>query len=327
MNRSPAITGFRLILRCPAIVLAEIIWRWSFAAAAWFLVVMFVVEYLDSLPVNAVSRFLLGSGQPILIARAFRRIFEGSTFRFTEAGVLLGLGITTAWIVLASIGRAVTVDSIARELGIEIFSAGSRFSSLAWLNVLRVAATLASVLGIAGSALIASSVWASSHIAGADIGRILGLVWFLVCVLWVVVNWLLSTAAIIAILDDRGAVAAIASTISLISARTGPLVSASAIFGAAHLAAFVLASGAAGIVFGLTGTIPAATAVALMFFVAFAYCAVADFLYIGRVAACISIIRADELGILAERSHPSPADDGSVDKTERILSDAPLPAV
>jgi hypothetical protein len=323
---SPAITGFRLILRRPAIALGEITWRWSFAAAAWFLVGMFVFEYLDSLPVNALSRFLLGAGQPILIARAMKRIFEGSAFRFTEAGILLGIGLGAGWIVLASLGRAGTVNSIAQELRIEIFSAGSGFSSLVWLNLLRVAATLASVLGIAGSAVIASSVWASSHISVGDAGRILGLFWFAVCLLWMVVNWLLSTAAIIAILDRKGAMAAIASTISLLIANTGAVISANVLFGAVHLAALVLASGAAGVAFGLAGTIPVATVIALMVFVAFAYCAIADFLYICRVAAYVSIIHADELGILAEPSRPSPADDGSVDKAELILSDASAPA-
>jgi hypothetical protein len=323
---SPAITGFRLILRRPAIALAEITWRWSFAAAAWFLGGMFVFGYLDSLPVNAVSRFLLGTGQPILIARAMKRVFEGSAFRFTEAGILLGIGLGAGWIVLASVGRTATVTSIAEELGIEIPTDGARLSSLARLNFLRLAASLASVLGVVGSALIASSVWASSHTSVADAGSILGLFWFAVCLLWVVVNWLLSTATIPAVLDRKGAMAAFVSTISLLTANTGGVISASAFFGAVHLAAFVLASGAAGVAFGLTGTIPAATVIAFMVFVAFAYCAIADFLYICRVAAYVSIIRADELGILAERSRPSPADDGSVDKTELILSDAPAPA-
>jgi hypothetical protein len=323
---SPAITGFRLILRRPAIALAEITWRWSFAAAAWFLAGMFVFEYLDSLPVNAVSRFLLGTGQPILIARAMKRIFEGSAFRFTEASILLGIGLGAGWIVLASVGRAATVTSIVQELGIEIPTDGARLSSLAWLNFLRLVATLASVLGIVGSILIASSAWASSHTSVADTGSILGLFWFAICLLWVVVNWLLSTATIPAVLDRKGAMAAFASTISLLTANTGAVISAGTLFGAVHLAAFVLASGTAGVAFGLTGTIPRATVIALLVFVTFAYCALADFLYICRVAAYVSIIRADELGILAERSRPSPADDGSVDKAELILSDAPAPA-
>ena len=326
MNRSPAIAGFRLIFRRPSIALAEIIWRWTFAAAAWFLATMFAVEYLDSLPVNAVSRYLLGSGQPILIARALKRIFDGSALRFAEAGVLLAIAIAFAWIVIASLGRAATVHSIAQELGIEISSAGSKFSSLAWINFLRVAVTLASALGIAGSALISSSVWASSHISAADAGRILGLFWFLICVLWVVMNWLLSTAAIFGVLDGKGALAAVVSLVSLMISNTGAVISAGALFGASHFAEFIAASAAVAVAFGLATQIPRPTAAALIVFIVCAYCAVADFLYIGRVAAYVSIIRADELDILAQRS-PSPADDGSVDKAELILSDAPAPAV
>jgi hypothetical protein len=320
-------TGFRLIFRRPAIPLAEIAWRWSFAAAAWFLTVMFAIEYLDSLPVNAVSRFLLGSGQPILIAGALRRIFEGSALRFTEAGVLLALAVALAWIVIASLGRAATVSSIAQELGIEISSAGSKFSSLALLNCLRLTVTLASVFGIAGSALIASSVWASSHISVADAGRILGLFWFLVCMLWVVMNWILSTAAIFAVLDSKGALAAVISLMSLMISKTGAVISAGALFGAAHFAAFIAASAAVVVAFELGAAIPRPTAAALVIFIVCAYCAVAAFLYIGRGAAYVSIIHADELPTPAEVPDSPSLARSCVDKAELILSDAPAPAM
>jgi len=307
--------------------LAEIIWRWSFAAAAWFLAVAFAIKYLDSLPVNAVSRFLLGTGQPILIARALKRIFAASALRFTETGVLLAIAIILTWIVLASLGRAATVDSIARELGIEFSSKRSVFPSLASIHFLRVAATLAAVVGIAGSALIASSVWASSHISVGDTSRILGLFWFLICVLWVAMNWLLSTAAIFAVLDGRGALAALGSLMSLTVSKTGAVISVNALFGAARLAAFIAAGAASLVAFGLTDAIPHATVTALLIFIVCAYCAVADFLYIGRIAAYISILRADELPALAEMSVPLFGVDGSVDKAELILSDAPEPAM
>jgi hypothetical protein len=327
MNRSPAISGVRLILRRPAIVLAEIIWRWSFAAAASFLVVAFAVEYLDSLPVNAVSRFLLGTGQPILIAKAFKRIFEGSALRLTEAGVLLALAVAIAWIVLGSLGRAATVHSIAHELGIDCSPKRSVFPSLASIHFLRLSATLASVLGIAGSALIASSVWASSHISIADAGRILGLFWFLICVLCVVMNWLLSMSAIFAVLNGGGALPALGSLISLVISKTGAVISVSALFGAAHLAAFIAGGIAAVFAFGLANTIPHATVTALLIFIVCAYCAVADCLCVGRIAAYVSILRADDLPTLAELSDPPYRADGSVDKTELILSDAPAPAM
>ena len=44
--------GFRLLFRRPLIPLAEIAWRWTFAAAAWLLGIAFVFEYLGSLPVT-----------------------------------------------------------------------------------------------------------------------------------------------------------------------------------------------------------------------------------------------------------------------------------
>jgi len=327
MNRSPAIAGLRLIFRRPAIALAEIIWRWSFAAAVWFLAVAFAVEYLDSLPVNAVSRFLLGTGQPILIARALKRIFEGSALRFTETGVLLGIGLGAGWIVLASLGRAATVDAVAKELGIDSSPRRWVFPSLASIHFLRMAAALAAVLGIAGSALIASSVWASSHISAADTARILGLFWFLICVLWVVMNWLLSTAAIFAVLDGSGALAAVGSLMSLMISKTGAVISVSALFAIAHLAAFIAGGVAAVFAFGLADTIFHASVTALLIFIVCAYCAVADCLYIGRIAGYVSILRADDFPALAELSTPRYGPNSSVDKTELILSDAPAPAM
>jgi len=112
---SPTAAGFRLVFRRPAVPLAEIAWRWSFGAAAWFLSAMYLFEYADSLPVNTVDRLLLATQQPMLIARAIRRIFEGSAFRFTQAGVLLAIALTLAWIVLASAGRAATGNVLMDE--------------------------------------------------------------------------------------------------------------------------------------------------------------------------------------------------------------------
>ena len=99
----------------PIIPLAEIAWRWSFTAAAWFLAAMFLLEYADTLPVNALDRLLLASQQPVLVGHALHRIFEGSAFRFTKAGILLAVALVIGWIVLASLGRTLTVRSLIEE--------------------------------------------------------------------------------------------------------------------------------------------------------------------------------------------------------------------
>src|SRR5215469_3533554 len=115
---SPITAGFRLIFRRPAIALAEIAWRWSFAAAVWVLGITFLFEYMASLPVTRADRLLLRTRQPELVARAVQRIFEGSAFRFIEAAILLAIGLTGAWIVLASLGRIATLRSVIDEFGL-----------------------------------------------------------------------------------------------------------------------------------------------------------------------------------------------------------------
>src|SRR5205823_12198198 len=75
---SPTAEGFRILFRRPIIPLAEIAWRWSFAAAAWFLAAMFLLQYADTLPVKALDRLLLASQQPVLVGHGLHRIFEGS---------------------------------------------------------------------------------------------------------------------------------------------------------------------------------------------------------------------------------------------------------
>src|SRR5581483_7210593 len=146
-----AATGFRLVLRRPAIAVGEVAWRWSFGAAGWILAVMFLFEYMDSLPVTALDRILLRTGQPILIGRVIHRIFQGSAFRFTEAGILLALALSLAWIVLASLGRAATVDSIVEELDLRPPSRKGMLRSLFALNFLRAAVSLAALAGAIGS--------------------------------------------------------------------------------------------------------------------------------------------------------------------------------
>ena len=177
----PTSHGFRLASRRPSIPLAELAWRWSFAAAALTLSWLFLFEYLDSLRVTRGDRLLLISRQPVLVARAIHRIFQGSAFRFTEAGVLLGLGLAIAWIVLASLGRMAIVNSVLEEFGLAPRIKGrGGFSSLLALNVLRTAVMLAAFAGLMGATLLASSFWSSTHISAQDASRVFSLLVFFV---------------------------------------------------------------------------------------------------------------------------------------------------
>ncbi len=329
---SPTSEGFRLIFRRPAIVFAEISWRWSFAAATWFLGVMFLFEYADSLPVNPVERQMLGTQQPFLVLRAIQRIFHGSAFRFTEAGVLLAISLVLAWIVLASLGRAITVYSLIEELGIAVSDANERrgiFRSLLALNLLRAATALATLVAAFGSLLIANSLWASTRTSAADAIRLWFALLFLTIVAWATLNWLLSTAALFVIKDEVGAPSAIASTVHLCLEQTGPVLAAGVVFGFVHLGAFIVACGAAFTVLGAANLTGAGPFLFLEFLIAIAYSTVVHCLYVGRLAAYMKIIAGDlpDSGQVPSVSAFSlPGGSSAVDQSELILGDMPLPA-
>lgn len=313
-----------MIFRRPAIPFAEIAWRWTFAAAAWLLGTFFLLEYMGSLPVTAADRLLLGTQQPVLISRALQRIFHGSAFRFTEAGILVLIALAVAWIVLASLGRAVTLAAVLEEFGIALGPSWRTVQSLFALNFLRVAVFLAAKVGGIGAVLLASSFWASTHISAGDAAR----AWFvgllLVGIVWAILNWLLSTAAVFAAIEQQGALTAIGSCARLCVERPGRMLAVGIWFGLPHLGAFITAWGAGFTVLSTVGAWRMGPALVLEFLIIAVYSTVADFLYTGRLAAYVAIVRGPEVEQSRETSSIAPESrPTAVDRDEVILSDLP----
>ena len=328
---SPTAEGFRLIFRRPAIPLAEIAWRWSFAVAFWFLSASFLVEYADSLPANRVDRLLLGTHQPALILRALHRIVHGSALRFTAGGIVLAIAVLVAWIVLSSLGRAATLKAMMDAL--EITSAPSSrqetVSSLLALNFLRAASALAAIVAAIGAILIASGVWASTHMSPSGAARLWLLLLLLVWTAWAMLNWILSTSSLFVAVDRVRALTAISSTLGWYRDRLGSVLAAGTWFGLIHGGAFLTACSAAFTVLGMAQILGAGPTVFLEFVIIAAYSAVADLLYIGRLTAYLAIIRHGDSFDLAEPQFPPPTshrtERSTIDQSELILSDVPLP--
>lgn len=324
---SPIAEGFRLILRRPAIALAEIAWRWSFAAAAWVLGAMFVLEYLDSLTVTRLDRLLLASNQPAFISRALRSIFEGSGLRVTEAGIVLFVGLALAWIAVASLGRVAILDSLVEEF--QIARTGPRrraWASVLALNTLRFVLTLAAVVAGAGAALVASSVWASTKLRGADGATLFGLLLFSVAVSWIALNWLLSVAAIFPLAEEGTAFDGIGSVLRLFEGRTGPVVLMGLLFGALHLGLVIAATSIGMSILVAARPLGAGGVIFLELVVIAAYSAVADFLYVSRLAGYVWLLRPEDIATADEspRERSGPDTRSRIDPDELILSDVPL---
>jgi hypothetical protein len=330
---SPTAEGFRVTFRLPAIPFAEIAWRWSFAAAVWFLGALFLIEYADSLPVDRLERLMVATRLPALVLRAIHRIFRDSAVRFTEAGVLLAIALTIAWIVLASFGHTATLKALIEEFGIPVSDDAPRgrfFASLLALNFLRATVAWAALIACLGTVLLASSVWASTHISVVDAVRLCLAVLFFAWLAWAVLNWFLSLTSVFIVTGRAGILTALASTIRFCQEKIGPVLGVGAWFGLAHLGAFIAAWMSGFVVLGAIGTLRIGPVFFLEFALIAGYCVIADFLYTGRLAAYVAILRSKESSLsLSGKTAPTAPATGrrSVDQDELILSDVPLPAI
>jgi hypothetical protein len=306
---SPTTEGFRTIFRRPSLSLAEISWRWSFGAAASMLATFALLEYLDSLPVSNRDLFLLRSGAPSFIGRALAHILRGTGFRFLLAAFVAGIGLALIWIVIASLGRAATLPSllesirarsrlvarenVVAELEQPVSTTPSHpVRSLAGLHFLRVLVFGFAVFAIAGAAMAASllSPTADPHpgVAFLAFTLLAALVIFIVSAL----NWLLSLAALFVVRDGQDSFGAISSAMDLCRDRLGAVFAVGSWFGLAHLTFFMIASSVVGFPLSLLGIVPPGYALLGVLLVTLLYLAIADSLYIGRLAGYAAILEA-----------------------------------
>jgi hypothetical protein len=342
--RSPTLEGFRAIFRRPSFGLAEIAWRWSFGVAAALLLAFSFFTFLDTLPVGKSDLLLLRSRQPFLIFRAMAHIVRGSAFRAVGAGIVLALTLGAAWIVLASFGRAATVNALIayfRESGVSSREYKEKnlrpLRSLFALNFFRLAATLAAAVGCLAAILLGAAASPPTHPSPGIAALIFLTVTMLVWLAWSTLNWFLSLASIFVVADGEDTFGAITAAIDLCRARSGSIFAAGTWFGLAHLTAFALASSIVGFPLAFAPYLPAAAVLGGVLSVTVLYFAVADFLYVGRLAAYAAMVEMPESQVTAETAPPalplagthldptlqsSPA----VDATELILSDVPAPS-
>jgi len=354
MAISPTSEGFRAAFRRPLLTLAEIMWRWTAGATTAALLLFGLIEYLDTLPVTNGELLFLRTRQPYLVGEAIAHILRGSLSRGVMALLLAILLLGVLWIVAASVGRIATVRTLldyfrgqgARDVSAAgVRSDGGRHDTstsralpaLIRLNFLRAVLALAAVFGFMGAAILAG--FASPD---ADPRPALAFFLFLplaglICLAWVALNWLLSLAGMFAVRDGEDAVGAISAAVTLCRERTGPVAAVSLWTGLGHLIAFVGASTVVSMPLGFAGVVPWRLVVLAVLLVSLAYFALADWLYMVRLAGYVCIVEMPE-ALLASPPRPVfPPVTGppvpttplqtTIDREEPILSDLPNLAV
>lgn len=340
-SRSPTLEGFRAILQSPSFGLAEIAWRWSFGAAASLLLGFSFFEYLDTLPVSRGDLLLLRTTQPALVSQAVQHIFHGSALRVIETAVILALTLGVAWVVIASLARAATIKALLAHFRDKNISTSNQpekknwhLRSLYMLNGFRFGTTLAAAVGLLAAVLLGGAVSRPDNPAPGSALLIVLTIAILVWVSWSTLNWFLLLAGIFVVADGQNTLGAIAAAVGLCRTRPGSVFAAGTWFGLAHLTAFAVASSVVAFPLGLASILPAGVVLGGVLLVTLLYFAVADFLYVGRLAAYVAIVELPDAAVSTEtsppllpqgREYPDPSIQSrpAVDATELILSDAP----
>ena len=365
MAISPTVEGFRAAFRRPSLTLAEIAWRWTVGITATALFFFGLFEYLNTLPVTNGELLFLRSRQPYLVSQALAHILRGSLSRAVMSTLVAVLMLTLLWMIAAALGRLATVramlDYFRRDVagyvsagsgtGSEFLSAADRdvastvstnggpFAALVRLNFLRAAVALAAVCGFVGAAILAGFASPDAHprpgLAFLLFLPLVGLVYLV----WNSLNWFLALAGVLAVRKGEDAVGAISSAVTLCRERTGAVSAVSTWTGLAHLVAFVGATTVVSIPLGFAPMVSWRLVVAVMIFITVAYFALADWLYMARLAGYVCIAEMPQALLAPVPPSPQPGASGglqvgpatplqtTIDRDESILSDVPNPFI
>jgi hypothetical protein len=296
MSISPTAAGFRVALRRPSLALAEIAWRWTVGATATAVFFFGLVEYLDSLPVTNGELFFLRTRHPFFVAQAMEHILRGSQDRVVMAALIGALLLGLLWIVAASFGRIATVRAL-----LDYFRSGassnvaehSPLRALLRLNFLRAAVVLAALVGFFGAAIVAGLATPDADPMGLAFFLFLPLA-ALVGLAWWILDWFLSLAGLFAVRDGADALGAISAAVGFCRERLGAISAVSTWTGLAHLVAFVGAGMAVSMPMGFAGLVPWRLIVLGMILLTLVYFAVADWLYMARLAGYVCIAEMPE---------------------------------
>jgi len=283
---NPITQGLRIVTRDPAIFLVEILWRWSFAVLACLLVVVIGLTLLGPLHIGNHwdtawrSRDPQRMGQVVLAVL----LLLGVKVIMTVA-IAVPLAIAFLWSVLSALGRFVTLKRLRAGL------TSLRFRSILALQFLR------SLVGWFSFILLFAATFGEALIASRGPKPDLLLYYLmmlpsviLISAFWLTLNWYLSLAAIFGREGQsfRGAFRQARHTVRL---QRPDFAGTGFVFILFRTVALLIATAICGLTSGMAGSSPQGYFVLLMI-VSLAYFAVADFLYMARMAAYLALAAA-----------------------------------
>lgn len=229
-GNTPVRDGFAAVLHEPALLAAELTWRWCFGFSAIALSVCSVALFLKSISLSRADQFLLGTLQPALLAATLKHVFQGSLPRLLLEQALLLLGLTLMWSFAAAVGRAATLNRLLAMFSIsdEPQPQNWHFWSLFLLELLRAMWTQ---IAIAVTVLLAATgaVLAGRQrpvVAAASLSFGVGCA----CLAGFALNWYMGTAPLFCLRNGVSAREALEQTATFSRECGGHLARISSVF-------------------------------------------------------------------------------------------------
>jgi hypothetical protein len=347
------------MFRRPSLSLAEIVWRFSFGAAAWISFTLAALAYLDTLPVTGSDLMKLRTGHPVFVSQAIVHIFHGSALRVVLAGVILFAALATLWILTASLGRGATLGPLLLHIRSRAHLIQSTYDpvaapsapltdapesihlrSLAGLHFLRVALALAACIGALGAITIANFASTKASPRPSLVFLLSAGMLLLIWALWSLLSWFLAAAPIFVVREGKDAFGALLDTATLFRKHAGSVIAVGSWFGLTHLMLLIAASTVVSFPLAFACLLPPAIVLGAAVLFTMAYFALVDALYIGRLAGYVAILEAPPppppplpptpppmaAPALADRTQITPPEVAMVDQSENILSDTSAPS-
>jgi hypothetical protein len=279
---NPINESFRAVLRDPALLLIEVVWRWSFGAMALLFLLLPTLSLLGSIKITDVDLAGWRSNDPTRMAEALVNILAESGSAILRVAAWVLPAVTLLWVVIGAAGRAATIGRMGKG--------SPRLGSVLALHCAR-----ALVGWLAATGLVAA-IWFDANVstrgAQTDVFLYYALVfWSFVLIggAWAVTNWYLSLAPLCALNTDAGFLASTWKAVRLARKQSGDLGGISLIVMLYRLVALAIAFVLCALPSSLMGTWPR-TYAAWVVAVSLAYFVIADFLYLARMVAYLKTV-------------------------------------
>lgn len=302
---NPITQGFGAVRRDPAIFLVEILWRWSFAIIALFLLVATGLMLLGPLNMGNAFSFAWRTHDTQKLSFLLLSVVLRLGAKLLVAAIALPVIIALLWSVFSAAGRRITVARLDRG------SAPLRFGGMLAVQCLRALLTWLAGFLLIGAVILGIRIATSGSKPDLfPFYMVVGPSVVVIALMWLVTNWYLSVAALFG-RSGQGFRGAFRLARETVARQRSDFAGTGFVFLLLRLVLLLMVVAVCGLTSSMAGTAPE-NYFALVMALILVYCALADFLYMARMAAYVALAAAhnepDVVELLEASARPSGRD-------------------